>query len=368
MTGGSSKTSLVLAGLIWALAWGLGLAAGCRSVSPGPVVSAPPAVMDQFYFLIQNESLQPISGARLDVMVEAGQAQSPLPLTTDSQGRARLTLQADVSRLVADAKSEDTLLSYRSVISYRISAEGYLPAWGRAELNDALEAFSRPKFSSLMDRRPRDKTRSLRHVLVRIEDIFEPGALSDPLARTVAASLPVVWRTWTLSGHLERVRPVKSSWAVKRRSQGPYLKVGLELLEPLNDKSDPAVRRAFVQDFIPVMDDLAALYAPFLSGWDMNFRLGFQPKKDPHAMPEILPLRLVFSEDKRTQLMGRPGGLNWLICQAESCTLKGKPWNLPALLAKEEKKSRLVWDWLALFFAPGPGQIPEASSLKDTSE
>ncbi len=356
-------------GSAWPLLIFIGLvltAGGCRTT--GVPVKAPVQVEDRFLFRIYNQSLQPLPKAVIRVSMEAGQNLVPLPLVTDVNGSAVLRVKAQESSLVAGVEAGDRLIKYRSTITYRVDSPGRLPGWGRAELTDSFEKFSRPSFSAVLNAEPKDKSLPIRHVLYRVEDFFEKEALKDPLARTMASGLDRLWRTWSFTGRINRLKPTLFSWAVDRRPEGPYLKVGFDLENALDYLSDSAVHLAFETELIPVLDDLAALYGPFAAGWEITFNLAYRPAGDPHAMPVIKALRLVFSEELRTGLLARSGGLNWLIPNAEFCTLAGKPWRPHETLAKEDARHDYIWRVMPVFFVPGRGQTDKTAEIKDTSE
>jgi len=329
--------------------------AGPPPASPPP----PPLIQDLFRFQVQTRELKPVAGATIQVAVEAGRALDPLPLTTDGSGRADLRVEAQTRPMVKVKRTTDRHLGFRSVLNYEVRAPGFLPVWGRVELTDALEEFSRPGFAEALNSRPRDKSRTIRQLLFREEDFFEPGSLKDPLARTVAAGLSALWRSWSLAGRLEQIQPTPESWKIIQRPEGPFLQAGLEVPACLQEISDKAVHEAFETELIPILDDLAGLYAPLLAGWDLTFNLGLQSVKDPHAMPELHPLRLVFSETYRTELINRPGGLNWLIPLAKECTLDGKPWQPVKTLDRLDLRYGYLRRTMSPFFAPGPNQIIE---------
>ncbi len=346
---------------------GLALAAGgCRTAETPVKPTA--RVEDRFIFRVFNQALQPLPGAEIKVSLEAGQSLTPLPLVTDETGLAVLRVKALEDNLVAGVDSRDRLVKYRSAISYRIDSPGRLPGWGRADLIDSFEEFTRPSFSAVLNSAPRNKTLPVRHVLYRTEEFFQKGALKDPLARTLAVGLKTLWRTWSFTGRINRLKPTPFSLAVVHRSEGPYFKLALDLENALEYTEDSAVHKLFETELIPVLDDLAALYAPLLAGWDITFNLAYRPQGDPHAMPLVIPLRLVFSERVRTFLITQPGGLNWLIPKAEVCTLKDKPWRPLETLAREDRRQEYIWSVMPLFFVPGSGQADKTAEIKDTSE
>lgn len=339
---------------------------GCKTVS---APSKPTLeVEDRFVFHVFNPALQPIAGAEIRVDLEAGESLVPLPLITDEAGQAVLRVRAREDDLVPGVDSQDKLLKYRSTIAYRILAPGRLPGWGRTELNDSYEEFTRPAFSAVLNAKPRNKTLPLRHVLYRTEDFFAPEALKDPLARTLAKGLRSLWRTWSFTGRLERLKPTLASLEVVRHREGPYLKLGLDLDNALEFTEDSSVHEFYSTELIPVLDDLAFLYAPLVSGWDITFNLAYRPQGDPHAMAVNKPLRLVFSEQTRSSLLGKPGGLNWLIPEAQVCTLDDKPWKPLEMLAREDQRHDYLWETMPVFFVPGSGNTASTAEIKDTSE
>ena len=346
---------------------GLALAAGgCKTV--GTTAGAPVEIKDRFFFRVYNQALQPLKGAVIHISLEAGQNVEPLPLVTDEKGQALLTIKAQANNLVEGVDSADRLFRYRSAIVYRIESPGRLPVWGRADLTDAYEKFSRPSFSETLDSEPKDKSLPLRHTLYRAEDFFQVDAFDDPLARTLSAGLDRLWRTWSFTGRIGKLKPTPGTWSVVRRPEGPYLKLSLDLEDALQHTEDTSVHEVYQTELIPVLDDLAALYAPFVAGWDITFNLSYRPEDDPHALAEILPLRLVFSEETRTRLIDRPGGLNWLLSSAEFCRLKEKNWRPHEILAREDAREDFIWRIVPIFFAPGATQLGDAADSTDTSE
>ena len=205
-----------------------------------------------------------------------------MPLITDETGLAVLRVRAREDSLVAGVESRDRLLKYRSTISYQVFAPGRLPVWGRAELTDSFEEFTRPAFSAVLNSAPRNKTLPLRHVLYRTEDFFAQGALEDPLAKTLAAGLKALWRTWSFTGRLERLKPALNSLSVVHRKEGPYFKLALDLENALAYTEDSSVHDFFRTELIPVLDDLAFLYAPPGQGLGLiTFNLAYRPEGDP---------------------------------------------------------------------------------------
>ncbi len=346
--------------------WGAGLAllSGC-----GPTLhqeaAAPPPVRDTVVFQVRDQAFNPIPQARLEILVDAGEPLTPIPLVSGPDGRAILSIRP--STRLAAIKTKDRLVSYRSVIRYEVRAEGMLPQRGRVEFNDALEIFSRPAFSQMMDRRPKDKTRALPVTLFQIEGLFAPKALEDPLARTVAAELPRLWLNWLASGRGESLRPTQGGWAVSRRPRGAYLKAGLELTEPILASDHLAVHRLFVDRYLPLLADLAAAYAPLVDGWDLTLRVSLGNPNDPHALLEPMNLRFVFSEAKRRKWLFSPGGLNHLILSAEVCDLNDRPWRPLDDLDETEARQAFLNACLSPFFAPGPGELPSPPWLNRTS-
>ena len=175
----------------------------------------------------------------------------------------------------------------------------------------------------------------------------------------MASGLNALWRSWSLAGRLRLIQPTPGSWNIIERPEGPFLQAALEVQGVLVELSDQAVHQAFETELVPILDDLAALYAPLLAGWDLTFNLGILPVKDPHAMPKLHPLRLVFSEADRSELINRTGGLNWLIPVAEVCTLDGEPWQPVETLTRLDRRYGFVRRAMSPFFAPGPKQIIE---------
>ena len=356
-------------GSVWPIVALIGLAllaAGCKTT--GTPAGSPAQVEDRFFFRVYNQALQPLRGAVINISMEAGQSVESLPLVTDENGQAVLTVKAQANKLVEGVDSKDHLFRYRSTIVYRIESSGRLPVWGRASLTDAYEKFTRPSFSEILNSEPKNKSLPVRHTLYRVEEFFEKDALKDPLARTLSSGLERLWRTWSFTGRIERLKPTPFSWAVVRRREGPYLKLSLDLEDALQFTEDSVVHQVFETELIPVLDDLAALYAPFVAGWDITFNLAYRPKDDPHALPDILPLRLVFSEEARTQLIDRPGGLNWLLSKAEVCSLKEKNWRPHETLAREDARENFIWRIIPLFSAPGASQVSDSADVTDTSE
>lgn len=353
----------------------LALLAGCKTTPQAVLIEPPEKIVDSFVFAVHNQALQAIPGARIRVNVETGQALEPGPFRTDQKGRAVVKIKARRMNLVRNQESQDRLYRYRSVINYLITAPGWLPVWGRSELNDSLQSFKRLAFSQSMNTRPKDKDRLLAHTLIKVEEVFEAGALqgpkSDPLARTVAAGLADLWRIWSVSGRLAKIRPLPGSWNIRRRAGKIYLALGLEIADGLKNKHDTGLHQAFADQVIPLLDDLAVFYGPFVDGWELNLNLGYQPPSDPHAMPESVKLRMVFSESVRTDLLTRPGGLNWLILKSESLTLDGQQWRPVEKLAQADQRLELVWSQLGPLLAPGPGEVPnpdEATESDDKSK
>lgn len=341
--------------------WGLLLLAGLMAL-PGCLATRTATqpgqeVVDTYSFHVRDGRLKPVAGARIEILVEAGQPLKPTPLVTDAAGRAVLPVKALV-RPQVEEKTRDKLLGFQSAISYRIEAPGFLPFWGRSQMEDAYQDFARPSFQDLMARRPENKNRPLAVSLVRVEDLFPPGALKDPLAEVVRSGLEDLWRLWLKSDPAQGLKPSPGGWLIERRPEGAYLKAVLASPRPLTGKSDKAVQARFEQEFIPLIKDLAWAYGSFMAGWDVTLVFNLSPGGDPHAAPEPLDLRLVFSEKLRQELLARPGGLNWLIAEAESLTLSGKPWDPLANLDLAGQRQRYYWDWLSPFFAPGPGEAP----------
>ncbi len=341
--------------------------AGCA----GPVSPArfepPVQVVDSFVFQIQDRSLRPIGNARIAVTVEAGYPLVSPPLHTDESGRAVLPMRAAVAPQVVGRRVDDRLVAYRSVIDYLVTAPGYLPVSGRSSLTDAWDAFTKATYASMLDRRPENKLRRLDLSLIGEDEVFRPDALQDPLARTVRAGLNRTWLKWLTSGRRGLVAILPESWGVWRRDDGPYLQAGLEVLAPLGSDDDQEIYDGYVLHFIPLLNDLAAAYAPLVAGWDFTIQFQVRPGADPHAMGRILPLRIVFSEARRRELLGRPEGLKGLLLKAETRTLAGREWNPLENMEREQAAKDFILRAAGPFLAPGPGPLPEKPRPVSTS-
>ncbi len=309
-------------------------------------------VTDTFNFLVRDADFVPVAGAKIRISFEAGRPFGPWRLITDRTGQARLKVRPRVARQVSGVRSDDQLLTYASIIDYVVEAEGFLPYRGRAELTDDWQAFSRPEFAATMNRRPKNKSLLITPVLTRLSDLMAQDEAEAPEARVVAAGLPGLWRSWSVSG---RFSPIKGAWGAEARRGGFYLKAGVELPGPVASLNDVAVYRIFAGQFLPLMADLAAVYAPVVDGWDVTVLIKLQPSKDPYAMPKLIPLRLVFSERIRRSAAQRDGGLNRLIREAEVCSLAGKVWDPIERLEKKEAQTGFAWEWLAPLLAPDEG-------------
>ena len=340
---------------------------GCQT--GGSIRQAAPAeVNDAVRFNIRDASLEPLPGVRIDLLIESGRLDRLEPVITDARGAAAINLQAAALPRLPGLHPSDKLFTFQTALIYRTDLPGYLPVRGRVLLTDAYDSFKRPEFAELMNRRPGDKHRLVELNLIRINDLIAPGSAENPAMAMITAGLDRLWLAWQINDRATAVRFHRRSIGPETTPNGLYLKVGLELIQPIGDASDNSVHSVFSAHLLPIIEDLAAVYGQVVDGYDLTMFMPISQKGDPHALTDSHRLRLVFSEAQRYFWAHSQVGLNQLILSAEQCRLDESPWTPLANVDRSDAKLAFSWDMAGLFYTPGPGEIPESKKIEATVE
>lgn len=325
-----------------------GCATTVQGPQPGPV---PPVEVDNtFIFQVRDVNFEKIPGARLDIFTGAGRIMGSTTRKVNDRGLVVVRVIPQVSHQIADVATTDTLLNYRSSIRYLITAPGFLPLWGLAEVEDAWESYSRSDFARRLNRKPTDKRRLITTTLTRISDLMADPEAPDSDRQFVQAGLERLWRSWRVA---RGVVPAAGLWGLDRRAEGLFLKAGVEPLKPVSSVTDASLYQVFITEFLPVLGDLEATYGHLVDGWDLTVTVRSQPDGDPYAMPEIKPFRMVVSRQALEKAVEEPGGLNNLILLSDVCTFDNEKWDPLMSLDKALTKRDRTWRWLDPLLAPG---------------
>lgn len=322
------------------------LAAGC--VTAPDLAQAPKAIVDRFDFLVRNDQFVPIRDAVVEFRFVAGRPIGPSRIKTDRRGLARLTVSPTVRYQVSPGTTDDRLYDYDSTIEYVVRAPGYLPVSGRARLTDAWQHFSRAEFAATMNRTPKNKRLLLTPVLTKVSDILAEGTDQTPDGRLVAAGIDRLWRIWEAAKTAE---PAANSWELVDEDGLTRLRGAIILPLEAGVGGDGDIYRIFTSNFLPFLADVRAVYGPLVQGWDLSVQVRAKTA-DPHALPQIATLRLVFSEQARQEAGQGPGGLNRLLMSAETIEFGGKPWQPLTRLDEGQEEAEFNWRWLAPLAAP----------------
>lgn len=327
---------------------------GCTQQT-AKLISGPPRVPveieNSFSFRVRDLDFSPLPGARIDLFVGSGQIFGPTSLKVDARGRANVKVRTQVSRQIVDVETTDTLLNFRTAILYRITAPGFLPVWGRSEIEDAWESYRRADFAVRLNRRPQAKKQLITETMIPISSLLAENSTAAKADRQmIIAGLKRLWRSWRAA---RMVIPSPGLWDLTTRPAGVYLKAGVEPVRPISELTDANLYRIFISDFLPLLRDLEATYGHLVDGWDLTLVAKTQPKDDPYAIPDRKAFRMVVSRKVLEKVQTLPGGFNNLILMSEVCTFDEKEWDPLAHLDKALARRRVVWNWLDPLLAPG---------------